>query len=169
MLKVRLDFKKRERESHLKRAEWIAHFYELSGCQLSEESFMPLLETQELKDRFYAKIRESINRQQISLESLSHLHRAIAGLGQSLSGVDLLLFGREDEWTGAVKLPAGLLFEKIESLWTLFGGEFPVVTCALTDGLCVEWVNYRSDGSFVKEGLYEIVSWGRLTFRLNCL
>ena len=72
-------------------------------------------------------------------------------------------FQNVDKFIGAVRLSANEVLNHCQALWTLVKEDLAVATVDAADGLCLEENVYKADREYVKEGIYELTAWGKMS------
>lgn len=126
------------------------------------EHFLPLGDTDDLKNRFADRLKEGpgLVRRNLPKASLRRLAEALLELSRSMESTPLVVFNSIDEYIGAVQLPANVVLQNFLAVWDVVGEDFSVATRELQSGLCVEINFYDTDGRYVKDGICELTAWG---------
>jgi len=141
------------------RSSWTASLSQACGMEIAPEYFLSLKETTALKEAFWSKVRgKGCPRRFYSKKNFEQIESGLKAItnGQLTS----VLFSSVDKYIGAVRLPASVVFNHIQSIWKVTEEDFCVATPDLQNGICLEFNYYDERGDFIKEGVYELSLWG---------
>ena len=133
----------------------------LRGFSVTPSDFLHLEQTDKIKERFFNFVkngsgfkcyfsRENIDRFFIRLEE------------KDFNEIDerLLLFGSFDEYVGALLVPLSFVYNNKNTIFEFVEQDLAMATIDLTHGFCLELNYYDQDGTYVKEGIFELTAWG---------
>ncbi|MCP9496761.1 MAG: hypothetical protein MSG64_20180 [Pyrinomonadaceae bacterium MAG19_C2-C3] len=145
-------------------AGWIAALEEACGGAVVPENFLSLEDTQELKSKFFDKVKNKTAYfyRYWSPQELGEVEMLLRVLSFDVDGMQVVLFSEVDQYTGAVILPASRVLANARKVWGVAKGDLALTTSDLQHGLCLEHNFYNESGDYSKEGFYEITAWGAL-------
>jgi hypothetical protein len=141
---------------------WIAALKEACGFEATPENFLTLEETEELKRKFFERVKSKNNcfHRYWPQEALRDIASLLKGLGPAAYSTTVALFSNVDKYIGAVSLPAGRVLSNPEAVWKVVDEDLSITTLDLQHGLCLEYNFYTDGGEYIREGFYELTAWG---------
>lgn len=128
------------------------------------EDFLSLQETEALRAVFFAKVGQgAASRRFWPIAALPEIATILRDLAQEVAGVRVVLLNRADRHIGAVNVPVEHVLEHAVAVWNVVEEDLCIMTPEIHDGLCLGLEYYDEAGSYVREGIYELCAWGRLT------
>ena len=127
--------------------------------EITEQDRVGVEETEALKGLFYGRLRlgVGVTRRVMTHESVAELWSEVGRLADRLADLDCVLLHQHDEYTGAIRLPAGAVLSNPARVWAVVGMDLRLATEGAADGFCLE-LNHAHP---VDE--YELSTWGRFT------
>lgn len=148
-----LEMRGRRHRPRLRR--WLA---EEAHIQATDEAFLPLGETRELRMQFIDRLRTDATERHIwPADEVESIEARLVRLAGSLGEVRAIWLHRDDAVTGAVAVPVAPMLNEALELFVTNESDLMLSMRDATDGLCVE-LNHMPEGNE-----YEWAAWGRFT------
>lgn len=162
MKKTEIDILKRKNKGNLIRPQWIESLENTCGFHPAVDDFLSLKETERLKEAFYDKIKNgtSIFRENCAKDDFDKIIHLLHDKCIDIYALPVILFSDIDQYIGAVQLPCKYVLTNIENIWKLVKEDIAITTLDVKNGLCLELNFYSINGDYVKEGIYELTTWG---------
>lgn len=145
-----LAMKGRSRRPQLSR--WLA---EEAGIEVTDEAFLPLDESRDLRTRFIDRLRTGVAERWIwPTDEVEPVEARLASLGAWLGEIEAILLHKDDALTGAVTVPVAPVLTEALRLFVTNESDLMLSTDNARDGLCVE-LNQMPGGDE-----YEWSTWG---------
>ena len=146
-------------------AEWIAALEEACGGVVTPANFLPLEETQELKSKFFNKVknRTAYFYRYWAPQAFNDVEMLLRVLSFDVDQMEVVLFSEVDKYTGAVVLPADRVLANARKVWSVVKEDLSITSPDLQHGMCLEHNFYNESGVYSKEGFYELTAWGALS------
>jgi hypothetical protein len=142
--------------------EWTRTFTQICGIEVSESSFLPIEDTERLKSAFFDRIKNRTGTRTEYWDKLDtdELVALLHDLCIDVRSLPVVLFNEADQFIGGVRVPVDYVLRNAMAVWKIVGQDLSLVTEDLQNGLCLEENSIRPSGEFVKEGFYELTTWG---------
>ena len=148
---------------HLIAADWSIALSEACGVEIGKDRFLAVDITVELKRAVFEKLRNhgnTIRTQFWRKEQFEDVESYLSALSSRVHDLRVILFSSVDESIGAVILPADCILSRVKVVWTMVGEDLCLTTEDLQHGLCLEENFYGDKGEYVRDGVYELATWG---------
>jgi hypothetical protein len=156
-----LEFRLRKDRGHRLITEWSRSLSEACKVEISENSFLSLEKTEEVKRAFFIKVKEE---QAIKAWWEKHEKETLLfhllDICADVRTLIVILFSSVDQFIGAVRVPADSILENAMAVWEVVKEDLSLATEDLQHGLCLEENPYTPSGKYVREGMYELTIWG---------
>ena len=149
-------------KARLIRDSWVGHLIQATGALATDLSFVDVQVTLGLKVAFFEKLksgRVDFHRYW-PREKFADILDLLSPL--TLPDQKMVLFSSVDEYLGAVQLPIRLVLNNVAAVWRVVEQDLCVISDGGQSGLCLEENYYDSEGTYIKEGIYELTAWGSL-------
>jgi hypothetical protein len=146
---------------------WVEGFIIASMLNLEDISFVSLEETDSLKTNFVSKMQHDnkIFRFNIEINRKAELYSTLKHMASLIGPLRVIMFTDVDKYLGAVDVPADSVLIRAKNIWNYIGNDFVLLDNNLDSGICIEINYYNLQGSYEKNGVLEINSWGKLELR----
>jgi hypothetical protein len=142
--------------------DWVRRISQASGLEISMNSFLSIEETKKLKTAFFDRVKYPTEgfrffwhkRDRESLQS--HLR----ALSVAVRDLRVVLFSSVDHLIAAVRVPADCVLANAMGVWEIVEEDLSLATEDLRNGLCLEENYYTAEAVYVKEGVFELTTWG---------
>lgn len=143
-------------------SEWVTTLRDACGFEASSANLLSLKETEDLKKAFFEKLKDgaAVVRRYWPQNAFDEVVAYLCDLEAHISTMTVVLFSSMDQYIGAVKLSAEIVLIHAEAIWKVVNENLCVTTLDLQHGLCLEFNFYTEEGEYVKEGVYELITWG---------
>jgi hypothetical protein len=153
------------RKNHGRRliADWSRSLSAASGIEIRSDSLLSIEQTQVLKRAFFIKVKSESQRRRLTWErpAWEHLLAHLLDVCINVRTMPIVLFSSIDQFIGAIRLPADCVLRNVLAIWEVVGEDLSLTTDDLQHGLCLEENFYTPSGDYMKEGVYELIAWGR--------
>lgn len=142
----------RGRRLRPKLRRWLA---EEAHIEVTDEDFLPLDQTRELRTRFIDCLRGSTTERQIwPADEVESVEARLVSLARPVGETRAIWLHNDDGMTGAVCVPVAPMLDDALRLFVTRQSDLMLSADDATDGLCVEW-NHMPEGDE-----YEWCAWG---------
>lgn len=161
-IRERRELLQRESKGRNIRPDWIQKMNSACGVLLTEDKFLPLDVTAQLRERFFDKVRSNdLFHKWFSATQLDDLVGHLCQLQTLLKNPrEVILFHSKDTFLGVVKIDIRVVLSNIKAVWEVVEDDFSLSTPDVTSGICVEHGFYNEHGNYVSDGAYELTTWG---------
>jgi hypothetical protein len=143
-------------------ADWSQSLSAACGIEIAPSSFLSIEETEKLKTAFLARVKLESRAGTITwfknekTDLVSHL----VDLCDHAGSLSVILFNKLDQFIGAPLVPADCVLRNVLEVWDVVEEDLDLASKNLDHGLCLEVNFYTPLGQYIKEGVYEMTTWG---------
>ncbi|NNM88461.1 MAG: hypothetical protein HKL95_08070 [Phycisphaerae bacterium] len=165
MTKDDLHFALAAHQAHRVRSAWIASLSSVCGERIHDTAFLSIDQTKKLKADFFniVKNKNITTTQYWKAEEKDRFCATLANLASSATNWHVILFTANDQYFGAVRLPAYCALRHPMQIWQVVNEDLAFAFEDLSSGVCLELSHYDADGRHVPEGIFELTTWGVFT------
>jgi len=149
------------------RENWKGDLSKACGLPISDESFLGIEETVQLKKSFFDVVKKKHSTLSICWDcnEQNYLLDYLNLLETTIKYDRVILFHSQDEFFGAVQIAMAAVLRNPLAVWQVVKDDLALASDNISSGLCVEKGYYELDGKYVAEGVYELTAWGAFALR----
>jgi len=133
----------------------------LTGSVHDPGVLLSIERTEELKNAFTKRMQsEEVSHREWYARQRNEMVHHVRVLTLEAGALEVILFSNIDEYIGAARTRADLMLANPLRTWEFVGNDLMIATENLGSGLCLELNNYTRGGDYVKDGVYELTTWG---------
>jgi hypothetical protein len=164
-----VDSRREELEKRLRKnrgrqlfADWSQSLSAACGIEIAPSSFLSIEETEKLKAAFLARVKLESEAGTItwSRDEKTDLVSHLGNLCVHARCLSVILFNKLDQFIGAPLVPADCVLRNVLEVWEVVKEDLDMTSKNLEHGLCLEVNFYTPLGQYIKEGVYELTTWG---------
>lgn len=152
-----------------KREAWKRDLSKASRLSISDCAFLAPDQTCQLRKKFFDIVKgENVGFRKCWPDSeKNRLSDYVGYLAASIEDSFAVLFNSQDAFFGAVRVPVATVLQNLYPVWRVVEEDIALASEDMVTGLCIERGFYDENGMYVKDGVYELVAWGRFADTLN--